>query len=175
MSDKNIKEELRQLLAEAFQIPKEKVVKGKTIDLIVQCGNNESDWYYFEIKSTNKDKRKNKDYYFGAASINQFIKAKKYQDHFFFIIASVSSEGNRYAIVGRDNLLSYMTGSYVNVDFNIPEGIMRDYCIDKDQFKCNCINLWHKRLFIEFPQNQYPKIDKINRFNKLEERLEKEI
>ena len=61
---------------------------GKTTDLIVHCGDNENEYFYFEVKSTNKDNRKNKNCYFGATSLNQLIEAEKHPNHFYYIIVS---------------------------------------------------------------------------------------
>lgn len=167
MSDKEIKNELKQLLAEAFQISEDMVIKGKTTDLIVKCGDNERDWYFFEVKSTNKDNRKNKVKYFGATSLNQLIEAEKHPNHFYYIIVSIRNGVQRYVIVTPENLLSYMTGYYTIVDFNIPESIINEYCVDKQKFKDNCILLHHKQHFAELTPKQQPKEDKIKEVKKL--------
>lgn len=167
MSEKEIKDKLKQLLVEAFQISEDRIILGKTTDLIVKCGDNESDWYYFEVKSTDKDNRKNKDKYFGATSLNQLIEAEKHPNHFYYIIVSINNGVQRFVIVTPENLLSYMTGYYMHVDFNIPESILKEYWVDKHQFRENCIRLYHKQHFTELTPKQEPKEDKRKAVHKL--------
>lgn len=161
MSDKKIKQNLQRILSEAFHLSLEKVEMGKTTDLIVHCGDNENEYLYFEVKSTNKDNRKNKNCYFGATSLNQLIEAEKHPNHFYYIIVSSSKDGDSYTIVKPEVLLSYMTGCYISVDFNIPERILKQYSVDEDLFKDGCVKLQNRQNLVDMEYNQKPKVDKI--------------
>lgn len=57
MKETEIKEILTLLLAEAFYVRPEDVKGNRTTDFIVRTGTNESEWYYFELKYTDKSKQ----------------------------------------------------------------------------------------------------------------------
>ena len=90
------------------------------------------------MKSTNKEKRRNKNKYFGATTLNQLIEAEKHPNHYYFILASQDNDNITYGIATPNELLSYLTGYYMHVDFNIPETEMLNTCINKDTFLERC-------------------------------------
>ena len=170
MGETKIKEKLTSLLAEAFNVKKENVKGDRTTDFIVRIGENESEWYYFELKSTDKSEpggRKDKEKYFGAASLSQLIEAEKHPNHYYFILASQDNDNITYGFATPDELLSYLTGYYMHADFNIPETELQNTCTKEETFLDRC----HMLQKGELPHTLSPKDnqnnDKINRLKEI--------
>lgn len=166
-SDSDIKNRLRILLSKALDIPIQRIVAGKTTDLIVKNSDNDANWYYFEIKFTDYDERKDKKKYFGAITLNQLIEAERYIGRYFFILVSIRSNIERYAIISPQNMISYLTGYYLHADFSIPESDLQKYCVDSDSFTKICVSLLHSEESNLFPRNKNDKTDKINRLKNI--------
>lgn len=152
MSDTAVKTKLRTILADAFNVSTDFVyIKDKTTDIIVKPTDNEKDWYYFEIKSTDKSNRKNADVYFGAASLNQLRMAVAHPKRYYFILANKVGEDYTYALISMSRLLSYLTGFYLHADFNIPDESMTKYCLTSEKFTTEIAKLKESLTFTEFP------------------------
>lgn len=171
MSDTAVKTKLKNILADAFNVSINQVENDRTTDLIVKPTDNEKDWYYFEIKSTDKLYRKNANVYFGAASLNQLRMAIAHPNRYFFILANKVGEDYTYALISLSRLLSYLTGYYLHADFNIPDESMTKYCLTSENFIVEIANLKESRTITEFPQckkNESTKTkDKIESLHKL--------
>ncbi len=168
MEEKDIKENLKLLLAEAFNVGYKDVVGSRTTDLIVKVGEDQSEWYYFELKSTSKEKRKDKNNYFGAATLNQLIEAEKHPNHYYFILASQDNDNITYGFATPNELLSYLTGYYMHVDFNIPETEMQNTCKNKDTFleRCRMLKTGQQPHTLSTKDNQ-TKADKVKRLKEI--------
>lgn len=160
-SDKGIKKELRELLIQSFEVSEDQVVEEKTTDLIVKIGDSHDDWFYFEIKSTDKENRKNANKYFGAISLNQLIEAARHPGHYYFIIASREKSGYKYVITTPDVLLSYLTGYYLHADFTIPETVLKESYLDFSEFVDFCKHDLRSGRYPSLQPNINPKIAKI--------------
>lgn len=168
MKEIEIKEKLKPLLAKAFNVNSNDVVGSRTTDLIVKVGADESEWYYFELKSTNKEKRKDKNKYFGAASLSQLIEAEKHPNHYYFILASEDNDDITYGLATPKELYTYFTGYYIHADFNIPEIEIQNTCIKEDTFleRCRMLQKGGQPHTLSPKANQ-TNADKINRLKEI--------
>ena len=175
MTESEIKRELKPLLVESFGVQEKDVIFGKTTDLIVKIGKNKADWYYFEVKSTDKDKRKNKKAYFGATSSGQLLEALQHPNHYYFILVSQEANNIKYGIVTPNEIESYLTGYYLRADFNIPETEIQKACCDKSLFQSRCNSLSKGHEIVSLSPKSQPNYDKIRRMTEIIEKFKTEI
>lgn len=96
---------------------------SKTTDIIVHLGEDNKNWYYFELKTTTKEVLKKNNKYFGAISLNQWKEALKHKGHYYFVLVMQDDSTNpatfKYILKTPLQLFEHITGCYVHTDFNI--------------------------------------------------------
>lgn len=167
MKESKFKEDLTLLLSEAFNVEPEDVQGDRTTDFIVRIGKDESDWLYFELKSTDKSGRDNQGVYFGATSLSQLVEAEKHPNHYFFILASHDNGKTTYGIATPEELKSYLTGFYMRADFNIPNSKMDETCAENETFIKRCRMLQNGELPRTLSQKTNPNTDLIKKVNEI--------
>jgi len=105
------------------------IMNDRTTDVIYKFGESKNDWLYFELKTTTREYKENESY-FGAASLSQWVTANKHKGKYFFVLAYAEPNTAiyRFSLITPDAFISYVTGYYMHVDFNVPFSKMKEFC-----------------------------------------------